>query len=444
MSLKVGLVSLGCPKNLADSEIMLGLIKDAGFELTNREREADVLIVNTCSFISDAKEESIKTILELARHKETGACRALLVTGCLAQRYPGELLDEMPEVDGVVGTGSIPEIPEVIHRAIGGERVSLVGTPGYLPAWATPRVQATPPYTAYLKIAEGCDNRCAYCTIPEVRGPFRSRQPGDILEEAGVLARRGVKEMILVAQDTTRYGLDLYGKPALGDLIRGLVRVEGLVWLRLLYAYPTLLTDDIIDLLAKENKLCRYLDLPLQHAAGDVLSRMKRPGSGDEAARLVAGLRSAVPGITLRTSFIVGFPGETEGEFQELLDFMSEVKFDRVGIFAYSREEGTPAAEMPGQVPEEVKAERRARAMALQQKISLARNLAKVGEELKVLVEGLQAKKRRLYAGRSEGDAPGIDGRIFFYSDIDLTPGDFVTVRVKKAREYDLTGELVK
>lgn len=443
MAVKVGLVSLGCPKNLVDSEIMLGLLKDAGFEITGREREADVLVVNTCSFINDAKEESIKTILELARLKDEGKCRALLVTGCLAQRYSKELLAEMPEVDGLIGTGSVSGLPGAIHRILAGEKVSLVGAPGYLHTARLSRIQATPGYTAYLKIAEGCDNRCSYCTIPAVRGPFRSREVDDVLAESAELARRGVKELILVAQDTTRYGVDLYGRPVLDDLIRRLAAIEGLVWLRLLYTYPTLLTDELIRLMATEKKFCRYLDIPLQHAANAVLLRMNRKGSREETVRLVEKLRSAVPGITLRTSFIVGFPGETEEDFRELLDFMAQVKFDRVGVFAYSREEGTAAAEMPGQVPEEVKFERRDRAMALQQKISQEKNRRRIGEVITVLVEGRSSKKRGVYAGRSEGDAPEIDGKVYFKADLDLKPGDFVKVMVKGARAYDLTGELV-
>ncbi|MCL6634165.1 MAG: 30S ribosomal protein S12 methylthiotransferase RimO [Peptococcaceae bacterium] len=443
MTIKVGLVSLGCPKNLVDSEIMLGLLKDAGFIVTNRDQEADVLIVNTCSFINDAKEESIKTILELARRKEGGRCRALLVAGCLAQRYSEELLAEMPEIDGLIGTGSVSEILQVIRRVLAGERVSLVGAPGYLHTARLPRIQATPSYTAYLKIAEGCDNRCSYCTIPAVRGPFRSREQGDILAEAAGLARRGVKELILVAQDTTRYGVDLYGRAALTELVGRLAEVDGLIWLRLLYAYPALITDELIRLLATEKKLCRYLDIPLQHAADPVLLRMNRRGTGEEAVRLIEKLRSAVPGITLRTSFMVGFPGETEEDFRGLLDFMARVKFDRAGVFVYSREEGTAAAEMSGQVPEEVKLERRARAMALQQMISLEKNRERIGEVITVLVEGCRSRRRGMYSGRSEGDAPEIDGKVFFKSSVDLRAGDFVKVLVKGARAYDLTGELV-
>lgn len=443
MVLKVGLVSLGCPKNLVDSEVMLGLIKDSGYEITSRQQEADILIVNTCSFIKDAKEESIKTIFELARQKDQGNCRVLLVTGCLAQRYPEQLLNEIPEIDGLVGTGSLSGITGAIRQALTGKRVSMVGEPGHLHTEAFPRLQATPSYSAYLKIAEGCDNRCSYCTIPEVRGAYKSRKIEDIISEASQLARRGVKELILVAQDTTRYGNDLYNSPALDDLLLRLDQVDGLVWLRLLYTYPTLFSDKLIQAMAGTCKLCRYLDIPLQHAADTVLRRMNRRGGSRENTRLLETLRSAIPGLTLRTSFIVGFPGETEEEFQELLDFMAYIKFERVGIFTYSREEGTAAAEMSGQVPEEIKLERRERAMELQKQISRDINQTKIGETIPVLVEGRRTKKLHVYEGRSEGDAPEIDGKVIFKSGKDLKPGDFVRVLVKGASPYDLEGEIV-
>lgn len=443
MTLKVGLVSLGCPKNLVDSEIMLGIIKDSGFVLTNREQEADVLVINTCSFIDEAKEESIKTILELARHKVDGKCRSLLVAGCLAQRYPRELLQEMPEIDGLVGTGSIPEIASAIRRTLDGGKVLLVGSPGYLHQADHSRVQATPSYTAFLKIAEGCDNRCSYCIIPEIRGPHRSRKMEDILDEAAELAGRGVRELILTAQDTTLYGRDLYSRLALHELLARMDGIEGLVWVRILYAYPTYFTDKLIETMAKGKKICRYIDIPLQHAAETVLRRMNRKGSREDYLRLLEKLRLSIPGITLRTSFIVGFPGETEEEFQELLDFMSQVKFDRAGVFVYSREEGTAAAEMAGQVPEEIKIERRERAMQLQQKISLDNNRGKVGETMTVLVESVSSGETNMYEGRTEGDAPDIDGKVLFKANRDLTPGDFVRVMIKNASWYDLNGEHV-
>ncbi len=444
MTVKVGLVSLGCPKNLVDSEVILGFLKNAGFEITNREQDAEVLIINTCSFINDAKEESIKTIIQLARLKNGGNCRALLVTGCLAQRYEKELLAEMPEIDALIGTGYITDIPAIIPRVLAGESFSRVGIPGYLHTSNTPKIQTTPRYTAYLKIAEGCNNCCSYCIIPALRGKYRSRTMEDILNEAVKLVEYGVKELILVAQDTTFYGIDLYGRPVLDDLIRRLAAVKDLVWLRILYTYPTLITDGLIKLLATEEKLCRYLDMPLQHAENEILKKMNRYSSREETVRLVKKLRADVPGITIRTSFIVGFPGETEQGFQELLDFMEELKFDRVGVFAYSREEGTAAAILPGQVPEEIKQERCHRAMFQQQKISLEKNLKKIGKVITVLVEERSLKKQGVYIGRSEGDAPDIDGRVLFKSNLVLQQGEIVKVLIKNAREYDLSGELIQ
>ncbi|MDD3654181.1 MAG: 30S ribosomal protein S12 methylthiotransferase RimO [Desulfotomaculaceae bacterium] len=443
MSVKAGLVSLGCPKNLVDSEIMLGLLKNAGFTITNREQEADVLIINTCSFINAAKEESINTILELARFKEEGSCRAILVAGCLAQRYPQELMSEMPEIDCLLGTGAVPEVIRAVQAALAGEKLSLVGAPGYLHHADLPRLLSTPPYTAFLKIADGCDNRCSYCVIPSVRGSFRSRPADDLVDEAKKLAAGKVKELVLVAQDTTRYGFDLYGKPVLAALLKRIAALDGLIWLRLLYSYPALISDELIGVIASEKKVCRYLDLPLQHASNKILERMNRRGNRQETVQLVEKLRSAIPGISLRTSFIVGFPGETEADFMELSDFVKAVKFDRVGIFTYSREENTAAADMPGQVPEEIKVERRDRLMALQQGISLELNKKKVGDVIPVLIEGRHTKKPGVYLGRSEGDAPGIDGKVYVRSDLELDPGDLVQVLVSGAAEYDLTGELI-
>ncbi|MDD4237165.1 MAG: 30S ribosomal protein S12 methylthiotransferase RimO [Desulfotomaculaceae bacterium] len=441
MTIKVGLVSLGCPKNLVDSEIMLGLLKESGFIITSREQEADAIIINTCSFINDAKEESIKTILELAQLKKEGNCRALLVAGCLAQRYHRELMKEMPEIDGFIGTGAVHEVPELVRRALAGEKASLVGKPGYLHTAAQPRIQATPSYTAYSKIAEGCDNRCSYCTIPLVRGPFRSRDMEDIVNEATGMLKQGVKELVLVAQDTTRYGLDLYGHPSLDSLLERLAGLEGLVWIRLLYTYPSLISEQLIRLIASGKNICRYLDIPLQHASDSVLKRMKRQGSNAEILQLIEKLRAEVPGIILRSSFIVGFPGETEDNFEELLCFMRKVQFDRVGVFTYSREEGTPAASMSGQVPEETKLARRDKAMSLQQKISYEKNCGKIGTELLVLVEKKSAGGT--YTGRSEGDAPGIDGKVHFTSELHLEPGDFANVLITAAQPYDLNGKLV-
>jgi ribosomal protein S12 methylthiotransferase len=441
MTIKVGLVSLGCPKNLVDSEIMLGLLKESGFLITNRENEADAIIINTCSFIDDAKEESIKTILELARLKEEGVCRALLVAGCLAQRYHRELMEEMPEIDGFIGTGAVNDAPALVRQALKGEKAFRVDRPGYLHTATDPKILATPSYTAYLKISEGCDNRCSYCTIPLVRGSFRSREMEDILNEAALMVKQGTKELILVAQDTTRYGLDLYGRPSLDRLLERLAGLPGLAWIRLLYTYPTLISDQLIKIMAEQEKVCRYLDIPLQHASDTVLKRMKRQGSNAEILQLIAKLRAEIPGIILRSSFIVGFPGETEEDFEELLSFMTRIQFDRVGVFTYSREEGTPAASMPDQVPEETKIARRDKAMSHQQKISRENNRRKIGTELLVLVE--EKNTGRTYTGRTEGDAPGIDGKVRFTSESNLQPGDFVKVLITAAQPYDLSGKRV-
>ncbi|HOV78693.1 MAG TPA: 30S ribosomal protein S12 methylthiotransferase RimO [Bacillota bacterium] len=444
MPFKVGMISLGCPKNLIDSEIMLGILKEKGFVITNLEKEADVIIINTCSFIEDAKKESIENILSAARLKGSGNCRALLVSGCLAQRYHRELLTEVPEIDGLIGTGKIPDIAAAVEKTLQGEKVCVTGPPGYLHGPNNNRILATPGYTAYLKIAEGCDNHCSYCIIPEIRGNYKSRSIEDVTVEAARLVRQGAKELILVAQDITRYGADIYGKPVLEKLLKKLLAIEGMIWIRLLYAYPSLIGDELIELLARERRICRYLDMPVQHASDRLLRKMNRRGNKMETVKLVEKLRSAVPGITLRTSLIVGFPGESEDDFEELLEFMNEVKFDRVGVFAYSQEEGTPAAAMSDQVPDEVKLERRGRAMALQQEISLEKNREKIGRIMTVLTERRSSGMRRSYAGRSEGDAPGIDGNVFFKSDLELKPGDFVRVRIKKAQTYDLFGELLK
>lgn len=441
MAYTVGVVSLGCAKNLVDSELMLGQLQKAGFVITPRAEEAAVLIVNTCGFITPAKEESINAILEMARYKQNGRCRVLLAAGCLAQRYGRELLAEMPELDGVLGTGAVPRVVDAVWRALAGERVAELGAPGYDYDGDLPRLQATPEYTAYVKIAEGCSNRCAFCAIPAIRGPYRSRRPEAVREEVAALAARGVKEVILVAQDTTRYGYDLYGEYRLAALLRSLAAVPGVAWLRLLYCYPDSITDELIAVLAEEGRICRYVDLPLQHINGRILTAMGRRSDGRTIRRLIARLRESIPGLTLRTSFIVGLPGEGEAEFEELLDFMQEIRFERAGIFKFSPEEGTRAAELPGQVPEEVKEERYHRAMALQQQISLEHNLSLVGKEVTVLVEGRRGGR---YYGRTEGDAPEIDGRVFFTArGRELEAGRLVTVRVRRAGEYDLIGELI-
>lgn len=444
--MKIGLVSLGCPKNLVDSEIMLGILKEAGFTITNHEREAELLIINTCSFINDAKEESIQTILELARLKDKSCCKAILVTGCLAQRYSKELMEEIPEIDGLLGTGAIKDIVGAVNNVLASKRVSLVGAPGFLHDACSPRLIATPPYTAYLKIAEGCNNCCSYCVIPSIRGSFRSRSVEDLQLEAKNLAAAGVKELILIAQDTTRYGVDRYVKPTLPRLLKQLAAVDGLTWLRLLYTYPALLTDELIQVMVYERKVCRYLDLPLQHASDRILKKMNRHGSKAKTVQLLEKLRKALPEVSLRTTFITGFPGETEADFLELLDFIREMRFERVGLFAYSQEEHTPAAAMPDQVPEEVKLERLNRAMAVQQEISRQRNKNKIGTTLMVLIEGMHGSTPlyTTYWGRSEGDAPDIDGKVFVKAKLKLNPGAIVPVLITEAADYDLAGELVE
>lgn len=439
--LRVGMISLGCPKNLVDAEIMLGHLREAGFAITTQLEEAEVIIVNTCGFITPAKEESIEEILRLARYKEEGCCRVLLVAGCLAQRYPGELMEEMPEVDGLLGTGMIHQVVQAVQRALEGERVMAVGDPASSYGENMPRVRATPRYTAYLKIAEGCSNYCTYCAIPLIRGPYRSRPLEHVVAEARKLAAEGVREIILVAQDTTRYGLDIYGQRCLPRLLKELVEIPGLTWLRLMYCHPQGITEELLKALSSSPKICRYIDLPLQHASPAVLERMGRGATAARLGEIIRQLREAVPGVVVRTTFMVGFPGEREEDFQQLCDFMREMRFERVGLFKYSAEEGTPAASLPDQVPEEVKEERYHRAMSLQRQISLAYHRSLVGACLPVLVEG---RRGRRYVGRSEADAPEVDGRVIFHAGgSPLSPGEFVKVKVTRAREYDLVGELV-
>ncbi|HAP93446.1 MAG TPA: 30S ribosomal protein S12 methylthiotransferase RimO [Desulfotomaculum sp.] len=440
MSCLVGMVSLGCAKNLVDSEIMLGLLKEAGFVITTREEEAEVLIVNTCGFIQPAQEESIQNILKLARLKQVGRCRALLVAGCLSQRYGNQLLAELPEVDGLIGTGAVPGVADLVKRALAGERFCAVTRPFYEHTLDLPRLRATPYYTAYVKIAEGCSNHCAFCVIPVIRGAYRSRPMEFIEGEVRSLVNQGVKEIILVAQDTTRYGLDLYGEYRLAALLRRLAATYGLVWLRLLYCSVDHFTEELIHVLAEERKICRYLDIPVQHASDKILKRMNRRRGSAGIRRLISLLRTAVPGLVLRTTFLVGFPGEKDRHFEELLDFMAEVSFERAGVFKFYPEEGTLAASMPEQVPEEIKEDRFHRAMVLQQQISLKHNQSLIGKEITVLVEG---KNNNVYYGRSEADAPEVDGRVYFTSQ-KRRPGvgEFVRVSITQAREYDLIGEL--
>ncbi|MDO7787457.1 30S ribosomal protein S12 methylthiotransferase RimO [Desulforamulus aquiferis] len=444
MPTKVGFVSLGCPKNLVDSEVMLGILKDSGFEITSKEENADVLIVNTCGFIEPAKEESIRHILELAKYKEAGKCKVLVVAGCLAQRYSSELLEEMPEIDALVGPEHVQEISDIVNKALGQERISHISEPQFIYNEHLPRLLSTPHYTAYVKVAEGCDNRCAYCAIPDIRGKFRSRPIESIEVEVKNLVAKGVKEVILIAQDTTRYGLDLYGKYSLDILLNRLGKVTGLRWIRIMYCYPNRFTNELIDIIAETPTICKYIDLPIQHASDKILSAMGRPVNQEQIRSLVKDLRKKIPGVVLRTSFIVGFPGESENDFQELLAFMKEMKFDRAGVFTYSQEEGTPAATMTDQISDDVKQERYHRAMSLQKDIALAHNQARIGQVLEVLVEELVEGSRNIYIGRSSLDAPEIDGTVEFSSPRELSVGDIVKVTINRALEYDLMGELAQ
>lgn len=434
MTVKVGLVSLGCAKNLVDSEVMLGLLGQAGFAITTDELDADVLIVNTCGFIGPAKEESIEAILKLARAKKEGRCHALIVAGCLGQRYGRELVAEIPEIDAIVGTGEVGNIAGIVGEVLAGRSILAVGRPEYLYDHTAPRLLATPGYTAYLKIAEGCDNRCSYCVIPDLRGRYRSRRPESVLQEARILAGAGVREIILVAQDTTRYGQDLGGRPLLPDLLRRLGSIDGLCWIRVLYAYPSRITPELIEVLANEERVCKYLDIPVQHASPRVLREMNRPDDPERVLEVIRRLREAVPGIALRTSLIVGFPGETERDFQRLLDFLGEARFDHAGVFVYSREEDTPAGARADQVPEEIKRERYRLAMFLQRRIARERARSLVGNEVEVLVE--KASKQERCIGRTYRDAPETDGRIHVAGP--GSPGQFIRALVTGVRGYDL------
>lgn len=439
---RVAIISLGCSKNLVDTELMLGLLERAGYKLVCSGEEAEVVIVNTCGFITAAKEEAIAAILDAARLKADGGPRALLVAGCLAQRYGQELMGEMPEIDGVMGTGQVPQVVSIVESILGGERPCRVGEPVYEYAGDMPRIVTTGPHTAYIRIADGCNNRCSYCAIPYIRGQYRSRPLEALEREAQWLLDRGTREIILVAQDTTAYGIDIYGKRRLAELLARLA-ARGEYWLRTMYCYPTGFTGELLDVMAREKNICRYVDLPLQHASPQVLAKMNRPTDSMAVRRLVGALRERMPDITLRTTFIVGFPGESKGDFKKLMDFAAEIKFDRAGVFSYSPEEGTPAAEMSGQVPEHEKERRFDALMTMQGKISMARNSAMVGRDIEVLVEEAPDAAGGVYTGRSRGDAPEVDGNVFFRAEAGPLPGDIVRVRVTRGLQYDLRGELI-
>ena len=440
MAYSVGAVSLGCNKNRVDTETALGLLKEKGYRLTGDPAEADILLVNTCGFIDPAKEESVNTILEMAEYKQTGRCKVLVVTGCLSQRYPGDLMKEMPEIDVLLGVNQYEQLPAAIEKALAkaGERPCLfTDDHGY---FEHDRVLTTPSYSAYIRIGEGCSNRCTFCAIPMIRGPYRSRKEDAILREIASLAADGVREHILVAQDTTRYGTEDHPHTTLPDLMRKAAAIDGVDWLRVLYCYPDETNDALLDVLAETDNVCPYLDIPVQHINADLLRRMHRRGTREDILRCVRGARSR--GLTLRTSLIVGFPGETEDQFKELLDFVEETEFDRLGAFAYSPEEGTPASKMPDQLPEEIKQERLDRLMSLQQKISLKRNLDRIGDIEQVLVTDTDGRGNIL--GRSSREAPETDGEIYAScGNARPEPGQFIPVRIDSAEEYDLRGTML-
>ena len=452
-------VSLGCDKNLVDSEKMLGLLNEAGYRVAQEESEADAIVVNTCCFIHDAKEESVETILEMAEWKKKGRLKALIVTGCMAQRYQDEIQQEIPEVDAVIGTTGyteiVPILDEILAEAEASQKEAAVEEPkeksfvnccpsiDLLPAsLADKRVVTTGGYTAYLKIAEGCNKRCTYCIIPYIRGHYRSFPMEDLLEEARKLAEGGVKELILIAQETTVYGMDCYGTKAVPDLLTKLCEIEGIEWIRILYCYPEEITDELIAVMKKEKKICHYLDIPIQHSEDTILKRMGRRTNRAELVSLVEKLRKEIPDIVLRTTLITGFPGETEEEFKNMVDFVDSMEFDRLGVFPYSAEEGTKAAEMDGQITEEVKESRRDEIMALQQEISADKAASRIDDEMSVLIEGYLYEDD-IYIGRTYMDAPKVDGNVFVRAEEELISGDIVPVRITGANEYDLMGDVI-
>ena len=439
--MKLLFISLGCDKNLTDTEVMLGLLASIGYEMTDDECEADIIVINTCCFIHDAKEESIQNILEMAEYKKEGSLKALIVTGCLAQRYRQEILDEIPEVDAVLGTTAYDQILDAVDEALKGQNSVRMEDLQRLPKVEAKRQVTTGGHFAYMKIAEGCDKHCTYCIIPKIRGRFRSRPMEELIREAEELAEQGVKELILVAQETTLYGKDLYGEKSLPVLLRKLCKISGLRWIRVLYCYPEEITDELIRVMKEEPKICHYLDLPIQHANDDILKRMGRKTSKQELIDIVGKLRKEIPDICLRTTLITGFPGETQEQYEELYRFVSEREFDRLGVFTYSPEEDTLAATFEDQIDEEVKEERRDELMSLQQEISYEHTQQLVGKTIKVMVEGYLFEDD-IYVGRSYMDAPKVDGCVFINSPEELMTGDFVYVKITQGREYDVIGEV--
>ena len=440
MPIKVKMMSLGCPKNQVDAEVMMAKLRDGGCRLSPHAGESDVVVINTCGFIEDAKKESIENICEMAQLKKEGTIKGIVVTGCLAQRYFKEIREQFPEVDCVLQVGCTGDIVKAVQNAAAGKRLSLAAAPEEL-ALGGHRVLSTLPFYAYLKIAEGCNNHCSYCVIPSLRGRYRSRPLEELVREAEKLARQGVRELVLVAQDTTLYGQDLGGR-MLPELLHRLCRIEGLRWIRMLYCYPDYITDELIDAIAGEEKVVKYIDMPIQHVSSRIVHAMNRHMEKPELLALIAKLRERIPGVTLRTTLIAGFPGETQEDFEELVQFVKDVRFERLGVFAYSREEGTPAAEMDGQLDEEEKARRQDIIMTEQQTICERNNDARQGSVVEVLTEGFD-RYAGCYFGRSADYAPDIDGKIFFTSLKKCRPGDFVKVRFTDTLDYDLLGEAV-
>ena len=436
---KVSMVSLGCPKNQVDAEMMLSTLKNAGFELCPEEAQADAIIINTCGFIETAKAEAIENILEAAQYKTDGNCKALIVTGCLAERYRDDVTEEIPEVDVCVGIGANSQIAEIVKNAIEGNGENRYGEKTDLDLNGD-RILGGYPFSAYLKVADGCDNCCTYCAIPKIRGRMRSRKIEDCIAEAKKLAEQGVKELIIVAQDTTAYGEDIYGEPKLHELLKELCKIDGLHWIRTLYTYPDRITDELLQTIKAEEKLVKYLDIPLQHVNGDILKRMNRKGDKESISALIDRIREVIPEITLRTTFITGFPGETDEQFTELAEFVKEKRFDRLGCFTYSPEEDTLAAEFDGQVAEQIKTDRMENIMEMQMTIAAEKNEEKQGTLTEVLIEGWD-DYIKCYFGRTPADAPEVDGKIFFLSTKPLKIGDFAKVRVNDCIEYDLLGE---
>lgn len=440
--MKILFISLGCDKNLVDTEVMLGMLASRGYEMTNDEQEADIIVINTCCFIHDAKEESIQNILEMAEYKKNGSAKALIVTGCMAERYRQEILDEIPEVDEVLGTTAYDRILDAVDAALAGQHEVMTADLDALPLPETKRLVTTGGHFAYLKIAEGCDKHCTYCIIPKIRGNFRSVPMERLLKEAQDLAEQGVKELILVAQETTLYGKDLYGEKSLPKLLRELCKISGIRWIRILYCYPEEITDELIQVMKEEAKICHYLDLPIQHANDTILKRMGRRTSKQELINIVQKLRKEIPDICLRTTLITGFPGETQEQHEEVMEFIDTLEFDRLGAFTYSPEEDTPAATFEDQIDEEVKEDRQADIMELQQEIAFDKAEDMIGREVLVMIEGKVADENA-YVGRTYRDAPNVDGLIFINTDVELISGDFAKVKVTGALDYDLIGELM-